>query len=191
MRCTLLNSLERHLSPICRGLTLLCEPAKHRTRSLIRQRVWLMIVVKKWKKRTKEEKKADTVSFFFMAAFWSRRGMKWSEPVDKATAAEGLYINERHRHMLSPCLLWIHHLFPLPPPLLSFYLGPSIKATFCSWGSYGASGLCHSPHPLWISTKRHKSSVLSLLIEICLRVVSCWSIERLDRARFSSVSGWL
>lgn len=36
--------------------------------------------------------------------------------------------------------------FPLPPPLLSSYLDPSITAAFCSLSSCGASGLCHSTY---------------------------------------------
>lgn len=68
MRCTLLNSLERHLSPLCCGLTSLCEPAKHQTRSLVWQRPWLMTLMKKWEERTKKRSR-KSLSFFLSLLF--------------------------------------------------------------------------------------------------------------------------
>lgn len=77
MRCTLLNSLERHLAPLCRGLTSLYEPAKHPTRSLIWQRLWLMILVKKREERTKK-KKGVTVCLSFLSPLFCQ-DVGWSD----------------------------------------------------------------------------------------------------------------
>lgn len=79
MRCTLLNSLERHLAPLCRGLTSLHETAKHHTRSLIRQRLWLMMPVKKWEERTKGGKKLSQSVFVFLSLLFCQ-DVGWSDP---------------------------------------------------------------------------------------------------------------
>lgn len=129
MRCTLLNSLERHLCALCRGLTSLYELEKHQTRSLIWQRLWLMTLVKEWEERTKEKESSPCMSFF-ISALWTMEGCTITSAVDICS---------------HPRLLWICQLSLPPPPLLSIYLGASIKAVFCSRGSYGVSGLCHSP----------------------------------------------
>lgn len=143
MRCTLLNSLERHLAPLCRGLTSLYEPAEHQTSSLIWQRLWLMIPVRSGK-AVQSKKKCDLNLLI-------RPQRQWGCTVTSAIDT---------RAHPNPLRIW--HLFPQPPSLLSFCEDRSIKAAFCSQGSYGASGVCHCPHPLWISTKRGKSGVLAL-----------------------------
>lgn len=82
MRCTLLNSLERHLAPLCRGLTSLDEPAKHQTRSLIWQRLWLMTPLRKWGRGDKggEKKPSQSVFLFFFLSPLFCQEVGWSDP---------------------------------------------------------------------------------------------------------------
>lgn len=147
MRCTLLNSLERHLAPLCRGLTSLCEPAKHQTRSLIWQWLWLMILAKKWEETTKEGKSSHTVCLSLLSLLFCK-DVGWSDLnlLIRPQRPGGWTLTSTIETCYHPiCCEFatssLHHLLFCP----FFYSGPSIKAAFCSRGSYGASGLCHSP----------------------------------------------
>lgn len=125
-----------------------------------------MTLVKEWEEWTIEKRK-QSLYVFFISALWTVEGCTITSAVDICS---------------HPRLLWICQLFPPPPPLLSIYLGPSIKAVFCSRGSYGVSGLCHSPSSIMDQHREQwGQSFWVFLIKRCLHLMCCRSIDRLDR----------
>lgn len=130
MRCTLLNSLERHLALLWRGLTSLHEPEKHPSTSLIWQRLWLMIRVREWEEST-GKKSCHSPFFLFISALLWRCGMGWYEPVDKTETAEGSCVNKCYQHLSDLSAVTLAPL-SLAATCLSFMQGCLIENVFFS-----------------------------------------------------------
>lgn len=116
MRCTLLNSLERHLAPLRHVLTSLTEPAEQ-----------IIDLIKALTNDTSEEvgredkevKRTVTVCMSFSSILFS-----FFPP----STRHGVSIRRRGCALTSATLTHVHTLYSLPPPLLSFYLW-----TECTW----------------------------------------------------------
>lgn len=139
MRCTLLNSLERHLAPLCGSLTSLQERVWHQTTSLICRQLWLMILVKSYGSKDKE-KLCETWSlpFFLMLLLSKRKVIRtcWF----RTRRADLHYRALTTRARTLPCLSAVNVL-PLSSTTFFFPLHGSFFLKLI-W----SCRLCHTPH---------------------------------------------